>query len=318
MPEHVIVGRGGALSLGAQGTHASAAASSIDLPIISATVTRDVTWTPRPHLSAGTAGHRRYRVKTRERYPVKTVQELMYTGLGLLLRAALGDAATTGSGPYTHTFTLAATLPMLTAIVHDGTPSGGSISAYKSTVDSCVVSSLRLTGREGDIVRCEADMVGRLEARATTTPPTVAMPNPVIAHQGSTLAWNSTTPKIHDFDLVLDNGLEGERRAIGSLYVSRPIVGAHRVARLTVTMDVTDDAEVTALRAGTQGDAVLTFTGTSQSMTITLHNAQIVEEGTPVDTFGSLKRRVVFEAAADGTDQGLSIVIVNAESSALA
>ena len=70
MPEQVVVGRGGCVSLGAQSTHASAAATSINLPIISAQVTREDGWVRRTHLTLGTAGGiRAARVLTKVRRP---------------------------------------------------------------------------------------------------------------------------------------------------------------------------------------------------------------------------------------------------------
>lgn len=317
MPEQIVVGRGAALSLGAQGTHASAAATSIDLPIISATVQREERWTRRQHLTLGTAGFTRSaRVVTAIRRGLKTEMELAYSGQGLLLRAALGDAATTGSGPYTHTYTCIALLPMLTGVLHEGTATA-TVSASKSTLDSLVVGQLRISVKTGEIARLGADLVGRSEVRATTTAPTPTVPNPVMGRQGSTIAWNSTTISIDSAEIVLDNALDAERGALGSPYISRPHPG-QRSVRMTIVTEVIDDLAYAALVAGTTSDAVLTLTGDgNESMTITLHNAQILEDTTPIDTVNALKRTVVFEGTADGTDQGFKIVVVNDVSTAI-
>ena len=318
MPEQIVVGRGAALSLGAQGTHASAAATSIDLPIISATVQREERWTTRKHLTLGTAGFTRSaRVVTAIRRNLKTEMELAYSGQGLLLRAALGDAATTGgSAPYTHTYTCIALLPMLTGVLHEGTATA-TVSASKSTLDSLVVGQLRISVKTGEIARLGVDMVGRSEARTTTTAPTPTVPNPVMGRQGSTIAWNSTTITVDSAEIVLDNALDAERGALGSAYISRPHPG-QRSVRMTIVTEVIDDLAYAALVAGTTSDAVLTLTGDgNESMTITLHNAQILEDTTPVDTVNALKRTVVFEGTADATDQGFKIVVVNDVSTAI-
>lgn len=317
MPEQVVVGRGGCVSLGAQGTHASAAATSIDLPIVSANVTRDDQWVRRRHLTLGTAGGvRSARTLVAQRRSIKLVQEFCFSGQGLLLKAALGDATTTGSGPYVHAYTMIALLPMLTAVVHDGVPTA-TVSAYKSTVDSCVVNRLQISIKEGEISQLEVDLVGRAEVRATTTAPTPTVPNPVSGHQGSTIAWNSTTLRVHSAVIVIDNALDADRKSVGSRYISRPHAGARSI-RMTCVLDVVDDAAVTALAAGTTSDAVLTLTGTgNEAGTITLHNAQIVEESTPIDTVNALKRTITFEATADATDQGCTITLTNDVSTAI-
>ena len=87
---------------------------------------------------------------------------------------------------------------------------------------------------------------------------------------------------------------------------------------MTIVTEVIDDLAYAALVAGTTSDAVLTLTGDgNESMTITLHNAQILEDTTPIDTVTALKRTVVFEGTADGTDQGFKIVVVNDVSTAI-
>lgn len=317
MPEQVVVGRGAALSLGAQATHASAASTTIDLPIISATVTREERWTRRQHLTLGTAGFTRSpRVNVASRRSLKCDMELAYSGQGLLLRAALGDAATSGAGPYTHTYTAISLLPMLTGVLHEGTATA-TVSASKSTLDSLVVGQIRISVKAGEVARLSADLVGRSEVRATTTAPTPTVPNVVIGHQGSTIAWNSTTITVDSAEIVLDNALDAERQSVGSAYISRPHPG-QRSAKMTIITEVIDDLAYAALIAGTTSDAVLTLTGTgNETMTITLHNAQILECDVPVDTVNALKRTVVFEATADGTDQGMKIVVVNDVSTAI-
>ena len=141
---------------------------------------------------------------------------LTYKGLGLLLKAAMGSVATTGSGPYLHTFTPSATLPSLTIAVQRGT-------GTSEQFEGCMVSTMTLSCEAGEEGRASFEIIAETaSARGSALGAGGFGDGAQIFHfQSSTLSYNSATYKMRSMELTLDNKLE-RVNYLGSKLTSEP------------------------------------------------------------------------------------------------
>lgn len=122
--------------------------------------------------------------------------------LGLLAYAALGAKAVSGAGPFTHTFTSAATRPWVTfwRAVGNGT-------VIEQYID-CRVSKLRIISRYGEPVRLAFEVRGRLARRRTANPGLAAtVTDPFMHHhgKGTMTVDGAVISTIREIDVEVDN-----------------------------------------------------------------------------------------------------------------
>ena len=93
--------------LGAETTYGTAVARTVSRPVRSVALQTNLEQAAVPDLYSGTAATSRRHHKARTTSGGSVSLVLAYDAMGLILKSALGAAATTGAGPYTHTYTLA-------------------------------------------------------------------------------------------------------------------------------------------------------------------------------------------------------------------
>ena len=107
----IYSGRGAALGIGEESTYGTAVSRVNWRPAINTNLLRTIERVPRPSLRTGAAGAMRRNHYTQADNAGGTASiELTYENCGMWVKHVLGAAATTGSSPYTHTYTLG-TLP---------------------------------------------------------------------------------------------------------------------------------------------------------------------------------------------------------------
>jgi hypothetical protein len=224
-------------------------------------------------------------------------------GLGLLLEAALGSVATTGSGPYTHTFTPGASLLSMSAAVERGVgASMGDEEFY-----GLKVNTFELSVTPGGVMSCKLDLIGMTSgARGGDSPPALGTYLPILHKHAGLLSYNSVDYKISSFALRINNSL-ARLDELGSEYSSEPEPTDFQSIEVECELVARSDALYTAHKAQTASDAVITFSDGTRSMEITLHNAQITSYEDPISDPGVLKQTVVFK----GTEHGLKVVLIN-------
>ena len=232
------------------------------------------------------------------------------SALGLLLHYALGAKSTAGSGPYTHTVTLASDLPPgLTGEYHRGTDTSGTEEYYGLTVNKF---SMEVQAKQE--MKLSVEFLGKNGgARASGGSSSYGTRYPILHNHGGTFSWNSGTGKVTRFKLSIDNKLQ-QPHEIGSLYPSQPSRNEHSEILIEVEILATSNTLRAAHLAGTQSDFAITFSDGTRSLAITGHNAMITSYEDGISGPGDVTQKVTFRCFSDGTDEGLSLVLTNSKS----
>lgn len=252
---------------------------------------------------------------------------LTYTGMLILWDCVMGTAtyganggATTGSNPYTHTWTAFGQHLNSLTLEHNM----GDIPTSKvEQIVGAKIAKATLKGSAGlapdeGIITCTLELVGKtlstnVEETGALTSPT---PDYVLFSHMANMAdpGAGANAQVLDFELVIDTGLAAERfymqGAVGNV-LKEPLRKQRPTARLSVTAEFINDNTLDAFIANTKSTGVtLNFTGAG-SLQFAFSFAQVaisepVHHPTEGDDF--LRERFVIEA-----EGAVSLQIVNAQ-----
>ena len=307
------LGRGAALGMGEESTWGTAVSRTNWRPLISSNLTRTVERVPRADLFSDAAA------ATRKGHYDLIVEAggsasllATYDNVGMLLVNAMGASATTGSGPYTHNYTLAASLPTgLTLEFNRGT-------GTSEVFEGCKVNTLTLSVSAGEAMTLDVDFIAEDSAArgSAGTPSFAAVENVILFHQAGQLAFGGNNYSLSSMSLVLNNNLT-RRNLIGSNVTKEPQRGDFTSIELSLDLEAADQLYAD-LRAGSTSDAVITFTSGTRSFAVTLQNAYMTAATDPVNSAGIVSQSVTLVGESDGTDYGLKIAVVNDNATATA
>jgi hypothetical protein len=245
-----------------------------------------------------------------------------YEGVGLLLKHALWGTPTTtgGASPYTHTYLVGPTKPTGGLTVEEVKGNGTA-----EVFAGARISRLVLRCEAGGLVRVTLDLIaqssgGRVSAG---TPSYAASAATEIRHfQGQAVTWNAASYLWRSAELTIDNRLS-RRYLVGdtlsSLYTADPGSSDDQEITFRLVTDWTSDALINGHTADTESDLVLAFSASaSRSMTITVQNAYVAENDSPVTSTDVIAETTLFRAQDDGTDYGVRFVVVNTQATATA
>lgn len=244
-----------------------------------------------------------------------------YDGIGVLIKAALGDlASSAGPAPYTHTYTPASTLPSLAVTFQRGTNLNNSREDFKGMK----VNTMTISAEAGSEMTISFDLIGK-DAAARTSNETAAFPahDEILHFEAGSLSLGSsfspTSLDIRSFELTLSNAID-RRNLLGSKLTGEPVFTDLREVTMSVTCDVTDNTLYNASLDGTTDDVSLQFTRTANSahhFKMTLSNATIEDYNDNITAFGRVERTFTFRGTANATNAGLTIEIKNASADGL-
>jgi hypothetical protein len=308
--------------------------------------------------------------------------ELYNRGLGKLFTAMFGTVATTGAGPYTHTFT-PGDLTGDALTVQVGRPATNG-TVYPFTYAGMKVSSWEIACSQGEIATLGLDLVGMREfAYRTVTDgvttsgsadisstsaafssddigkpisgtgiPAGATIASVTSATAATLSANATATgtgitftigvalaaasypssikplkfnhaavtiggasvNVTSMTVSGDNGLNTDRRFLGTQYISEPLEAALRNYSGTLEIEFTDLAQYTRFVAGSEAALVASFTSGADSVTITT-NVRFDGSTPQVDGLEILSQSLPFKCVASSTDaSAITVALVNADS----
>lgn len=223
-----------------------------------------------------------------------------YSGLGLLLEAALGSVS--GTGPYT--FAAATSVTSLT--VEQLVGNSGSSEVFAG----CKVNTATLTVSPGGEVTWAFDLIGMTKASAGSAgTPSMATPVPVEAYEVAVTYDGTAVTLLRDLTLTLSNNLE-RRQRVGSLNTAEPLFSGPREVMVTGAVDKTAFAYRTAELADGAADLVITITDTATgAKTIVITVSCLLKSDEQIGTtFGALSDGLTFESVSHPT-----IVITNGE-----
>jgi len=237
----------------------------------------------------------------------KVVVLARYRGIGLLLEAMLGAKATTGAGPYTHTFTLGdpRVLPSYTLELIRGD------SGLAEVLAGCKAQRWSLSFTAADYAQLSLDIMAKSSAgRAAAGTPTEGDDVPILGSHLGVFSWNGISGALRSLEIMGDNKL-ASRPAHGSLYTAEPQPTDLREITARLTLDVDDDY-YEAYQDGDQADATISAAGTgNDAAVITLHNALVKSVSDPIQNHGIISQTVELQMFSDGTDHGISIALTN-------
>ena len=312
-------GLGTKVSFGEESTAGTAVSRTVAAPVLSVDFQQKRESDTLKHLlGSGSTRNPTSMIDVRKTTTGTVELDAYYAGgvLGLLLKHALGSLTTTGAGPYTHTYALSAALPNgLTVAVERGSTGADEVHA------GCKINRLVISQNFGEPMKVSAEFVGMSTASRTGDSPAaltaLASRFVVKHHHCGQLSFNSVDYKLKSFTLTIDNKIVRQEE-LGALTSSEPVFSDMQEVTLQVTIAGTSNTLNAAHLAATASNAVLAFTDSPRSLTFTLHTAQVTDYGDPISGMGIIEQTLTFRALGDDTNHGLAVVLVNADSSAVA
>jgi len=236
-------------------------------------------------------------------------------GMHFLLLHGLGAVASAGSNPTVHTYTLgdAPTLG-LSVTINRGeavseTAAGGRVTGFEIR---------HANGTDGDgLMMVGLDAIWKKSGageESLVVPTYTPITRKALASQMTGFTWNSADRKA----FLLDYTITGDRQtrrapAFGDKSTQEPIQTGPHMVTLSARFRREDGSLYAGLRAGTQGDLVIAYSGTNtDALTITLRNA-IVESVVPEHSASTNEviETVTFKVFGDASDSPLTIAVSN-------
>jgi hypothetical protein len=320
-----LTGFGGSIGLGEEVTWGTPVARTRFIEVTRATLNQTISREPRKTLGQLGSVSTNYRgfaeLAIDAGGDIETYLEYDNPGITLLLKHCMGAVASSaGPAPYTHTFTLDKDLPPgLTIEQIHGSQAG--IDAAE-VFDGARITTFEISSAARERVMLKipgiiARVSGGLVAAGVAA---YVAAEEVLAHQAAQLTWNGNTFDLLDFSVKVDRKLE-RRPHVGSKLTGCPAISDQMDVTFSGTAEWDDNNLPNDFVSGAQSDAVLTFTGVTgagpNSLSITLHNLLLESVDKPVDKVGTLTQAFTGRAFSDGTDEGLTIVVVNDNATAV-
>jgi hypothetical protein len=249
--------------------------------------------------------------------------------LGAILAWALGGTpATTGAGPYTHTYPVGLDSPWRSVFSRYTAADGTGLQdewrclqvdslTIDLNADAIAYATLTVTGAAA--VRSSVFQLG-VASTETPAAATMVAAAPILGSLSGVLSFGGNAVAARTASLVvtrpLDRAVDFGAAIPGEGVLSGPVSVALTVTRAA---DEADSATLrAALMAGTSGDLSLAFTSGTKTFTIFLENAVVISRSAPFTAGGALVETLEFRAQAlETADYGAKIVIVNAASAAV-
>lgn len=255
--------------------------------------------------------------------------EMNLLGRLLLLDGLFGTATyganggvTSGSDPWTHTFTPKEFLNSYTLeLVMGNIPSGKCERIVGAKVAEASFRASAGLEPADAILTCRMTFVGKAyESNQTPTAAlTAANPAPFIFHQITTddsgTADASTSVNMLDFELTVRNALADQRFYMGSQNIDEPIRNGYFEATTRVRQEFQSRTALDEYLALTKGSPNIVFTQSAYSLSIAMPNGVMRSFDHEAAQAGVLEQTFEHEATDDGSSAPLTMVVVNQQSS---
>lgn len=241
--------------------------------------------------------------------------ELYQQGMGALLKACFGAVSTSGAGPYTHTFT-PGDLTDDHLSVQVGKPDvAGTVQPF--SFSGMKVTDWELSMEAGGLVTLSTSLVGKQlatsESLATASFGTGAATPFTFKHASATIAGGAANVK--KLTISGSNGLDSDRRFIGSEYRAEPLEAELREYSGTVDLEFESLTQMNRFRNATEVALVSTISaGASASLTTTM-NVRFDGATPEVDGRGIVQLSAPYKCIGSTTDaSAITAVLINTDS----
>ena len=194
--------------------------------------------------------------------------ELYQQGMGALLKACFGAVATTGAGPYTHTFTPGDLTDDHLSVQVGKPDTAGTVQPF--SFYGMKVTDWELSIEAGGLVKLTTSLVGKQlatsDSLATASYGTGAATPFTFKHATASVAGGAANVK--KLTIKGSNGLDGDRRFIGSEYRAEPLEADLREYGGTVDLEFESLTQYNRFRNANEVALVSTISaGASASLT---------------------------------------------------
>lgn len=243
------------------------------------------------------------------------VTELPNTSIAALFKHMFGAVSTTGSGPYTHTYT-PDDLTGDSLTIQVGRPATDD-TVHPFTYAGCKIASWTIAANVGEIATLECSIIGMTETTATSLAVASYSSSwaPMVFTEASLTIAGSAANSVREVTLTGDNAIEARHR-LGSATSKQPLEIGLRDYSGTVVTDFDALTDYNRFVNGTEAALVLTFNNGTQTLTITM-NVQFVGETPELSGFDLVAQTLPFRCISSTSDAAaITAVLVNSESSA--
>lgn len=224
--------------------------------------------------------------------------ELYDRGMGPLWEACLGGHSVTGSGPYEHVF-VPGDLPAYT--VQIGRPDvSGTVRPF--TYAGSKAASWELACEAGSVATFAITWVSMSETTGTAlASASYTADRHLLKFNHGSVEVGGTVLKVKSATVSGDNGLDVDRRFLGSGNIAEPLEAGLRMVEGTLEVEFTSLAEYTRYIAGDELALELAFTLGDYSLLV---ESNIRYDGATPNVGGKeiVQQSLPFKAIGDGTD----------------
>lgn len=229
--------------------------------------------------------------------------ELYEQSIGTLLKHCLGATSTSGSGPYAHVLT-PASLTGLGLTQQFGRPDvGGTVRSF--TYAGTKIASWELAVEAGQIGTLGLSCVGTV---AETTGTALASASyaaqatrPFTAIEATVFTIGGASTNIKGFKLSGDNGLDVDRRFLGSALPAQPLEAEPRTYEGELNLEFSSLTDYERFTGGTEADIAVTLSNGVESLAIVAH-ARFDGTTPTVGGRGLVMLDMPFKCVGDGSD----------------
>lgn len=245
--------------------------------------------------------------------------QLGFSGFERIMKHALGSSTTTGTGPYTHTASLADALPTGLSFYVDRDSTGNGDGGHRYI--GCNIDKLTIRQAIEEMAEIEVSVVGQSWSPGVTAEtPTFPTFEQADWYNFSTFTFDGQTVPAKDVEFTLENDLATDRNKLGSYYVvgfgrkgPRKISGKFSVERDSVVATALSDDYAAA--SSTPFTITQTWTnglsgGSLRSITINAKGLMTKFEENAKDA-GPIIASVEWDGYATSSNNELTIVTVN-------
>ena len=240
--------------------------------------------------------------------------ELYQQGMGALLKACFGAVSTSGAGPYTHTFT-PGDLTDDHLSVQVGKPDvAGTVQPF--SFYGMKVTDWELSMEAGGLVTLSTSLIGKQlatsDSLATASFGTGTATPFTFKHASATVAGGAANVK--KLTIQGSNGLDGDRRFIGSAYRAEPLEAELREYSGTVDLEFESLTQYNRYRDASEVALVATISaGAAASLTTTM-NVRFDGSTPEVDGRGIVQLSAPYKCIGTSTDaSAITAVLINAD-----
>jgi len=288
--------------------------------VISTTLARTQQRDGATHLSTSNGATRMSFFDTFEETGGNLTVPLYYDGTGTFLKAAIGDATTSGIGgssEYHHQYKSNTTdFISFSAKLQRGSDTSTGMENFKGLK----VATATINVEAGSEMTMSMELIGKTSDTRAGSGPTAnynTTSAQVYHYEAGGLTFNGVTYYVRSMELSIDNKLE-RRNLLGSKLTYEPDSTDFREITMTCELDLENNNLYNAMIAGTESSVVILFTrsGSTHEMQFKLQNAIITDYSDPISTVGRLTASVTFTALSTTTTEALNVRVRNANSSA--